>query len=102
MLQRLLADTLTGALPSRKAKGEGRGWVGDGLGDGTSLAITRTYTLVSPHPHSLRTPSRGASPMSEIVNSVSPPKIQSRRCLVCRLPAELREEVERDRIRHRK
>ena len=33
--------------------------------------------------------------MSEIGNS---PKIQSRRCLACRLPAELREEVERDRM----
>lgn len=35
--------------------------------------------------------------MSEIGNS---PKVQSRRCLVCRLPAELRDEVERDRLRH--
>jgi hypothetical protein len=37
--------------------------------------------------------------MSEIVTSVPAPKIQSRRCLACRLPAELREEIERDRLR---
>src|SRR5437773_1986605 len=38
--------------------------------------------------------------MSEIANPISAPKIQSRRCLACRLPSDLREHVERDRIRH--
>ena len=38
--------------------------------------------------------------MSEIANPISAPKIQSRRCLACRLPRELREGIERDRIRH--
>ena len=38
--------------------------------------------------------------MSENANSVPAPKLQSRRCFACRLPAELREEIERDRIRH--
>src|SRR5437773_1451615 len=38
-------------------------------------------------------------PMSEIANPISAPKLQSRRCLACRLPPDLQEEIERDRIR---
>ena len=37
--------------------------------------------------------------MSEIANPISAPKIQSRRCLGCRLPQELQEEIARDRFR---
>src|SRR5439155_21689437 len=37
--------------------------------------------------------------MSEIANPIPAPKIQSRRCLGCRLPQELQEEIARDRFR---
>ena len=37
--------------------------------------------------------------MSEIANPVPAANVQSRRCLACRLPPDLREEIERDRIR---
>ena len=37
--------------------------------------------------------------MTEIVNSVPAVKVESRRCLACRLPPDLQEEIERDRIR---
>jgi hypothetical protein len=40
------------------------------------------------------------SSATEIVNAERGAKPVSRRCLVCRLPADLREEVERDRLRH--
>src|SRR5713101_2360264 len=36
--------------------------------------------------------------MSEIANPIPAPKIQSRRCLGCRLPQELQEEIARDRF----
>ena len=38
--------------------------------------------------------------MSAITNSLGAAKVQSRRCLACRLPVELREGIERDRLRH--
>src|SRR5438094_9125885 len=37
--------------------------------------------------------------MTEIANPVPTANVQSRRCLACRLPPDLREEIERDRIR---
>ena len=37
--------------------------------------------------------------MTEISNSTSVPKAESRRCLACRLPDDLRDEIARDRIR---
>src|SRR2546425_13098742 len=37
--------------------------------------------------------------MTEIINPVPAANVPSRRCLACRLPRELREEIERDRIR---
>src|SRR5207249_5076160 len=37
--------------------------------------------------------------MSEIINPVPAANVQSRRCLACRLPPDLQEEIERDRIR---
>src|SRR3989442_15845470 len=40
-----------------------------------------------------------AHPMTEISNSTSVPKAESRRCLACRLPDDLRDEIARDRIR---
>src|SRR3989454_1015687 len=43
--------------------------------------------------------SKGPYPMAEIANSVPVRKVESRRCLACRLPEELRQEIERDRIR---
>jgi len=39
------------------------------------------------------------SSMTEIANPIATEKPASRRCLACRLPPDLREEVERDRIR---
>src|SRR5207244_13462910 len=41
----------------------------------------------------------GISSVTEIVNPVPTTKVESRRCLACRLPPDLREEIERDRIR---
>src|SRR3989442_12106289 len=37
--------------------------------------------------------------MSEIASRIPAPKIQSRRCLGCRLPQEVQEEIARDRFR---
>src|SRR6266404_3007728 len=42
---------------------------------------------------------QGISSVTEIVNPVPTTKVESPRCLACRLPEELRQEIERDRIR---
>src|SRR5438876_1351875 len=42
---------------------------------------------------------KGISSVTEIANSVPAIKVESRRCLACRLPEELQEEIARDRFR---
>src|SRR5438093_12423804 len=43
--------------------------------------------------------SKGISSVTEIANSVPAIKVESRRCLACRLPPDLQEEIARDRFR---